>query len=95
MKEYIVNVLNEILSLTWNIESDKLWDYMTEWCKQKFEIYISKDILEKIHMNGILQSLNEKLGITMNWIHDLNFHKLWPFEVENIISVVPVAKDYS
>jgi len=75
-------------------DETQIWTYLTDYIKSKYSIHISKDILSKIHLNGVMISLNTLLGLKMNQIREINFDKFVPFDWSNIEYFRPLVKDY-
>jgi len=76
--EYLIKFLNETMSI--GRDETQIWTYLTDYIKSKYSIHISKDILSKIHLNGVMISLNTLLGLKMNQIREINFDKFVPFD---------------
>ena len=75
-----------------------MWEFLTEHARRKFQISIDRDMLDNIHLNGLLANILDKFGIKLTRsIRDINFsHSEGKFlDVEDIVFVGPTVKDYS
>jgi len=63
--------------------------------KDHYSVYLTKEVLSKIHLNGVMISLNDKMGLKMSMLREINFEKFLPFDKANIEKFVPKVKDYS
>ena len=43
-----------------------IWDFITDHAKRKYNVTIERDILKKIHLNGLFMNILDKMNITLN-----------------------------
>ena len=82
LKDYIVKFLNEVLSI--GRQDSQIWEYLTEYIKDRYQVFLTKEVLSKIHMNGVVLSLSDKIGLRINQLREIDFAKFLPFDLANI-----------
>lgn len=91
----ILNCFNEIFNNDdESFTSMKIWDYISEKSRKKFNINIERDILKKIHLNSLVLNLCSKLNIQISKVSEISFQSASPFAIEDIIDISPKFKDY-
>lgn len=76
-------------------QDSQIWEYLTEYIKDRYQVFLTKEVLSKIHMNGVVLSLSDKIGLRINQLREIDFAKFLPFDLANIEGVEPKAKDYT
>lgn len=74
-----------------------IWDFLTEHAKRKFFLTVERDILTKVHLNGLLANILSKLNIKVKRsLDDIDFtaNAAKLLQVDDIEFIGPTVKDY-
>ena len=74
-----------------------IWDFLTEHAKRKFFLTVERDILTKVHLNGLLANILSKLNIKVKpSLDDIDFtaNAAKLLQVDDIEFIGPTVKDY-
>ena len=84
-----------------NVESGAaattIWDFLTEHARRKFFLTVERETLTKVHLNGLLKNILEKLNIRLRKdLHLIDFTANGGkfLSVEDIEFIGPTVKDY-
>ena len=74
-----------------------IWDFLTEHARRKFFLTVERDILTKVHLNGLLANILSKLNIKVKpSLDDIDFtaNAAKLLQVDDIEFIGPTVKDY-
>jgi len=74
-----------------------IWDFLTEHARRKFFLTVERDILTKVHLNGLLANILSKLNIKVKRsLDDIDFmaNDGKFLSVDDIEFIGPTVKDY-
>lgn len=74
-----------------------IWDFLTEHARRKFSLTVERDILTKVHLNGLLSNILSKLNIKVKRpLDDIDFtaNDGKFLSVDDIDFIGPTVKDY-
>mmetsp|Transcript_12626 Transcript_12626/g.17037 ORF Transcript_12626/g.17037 Transcript_12626/m.17037 type:complete len:195 (+) Transcript_12626:421-1005(+) len=74
-----------------------IWDFLTEHARRKFFLTVERDILTKVHLNGLLANVLSKLNIKLNRsVDEIDFtaNEGKFLHIDDIEFIGPTVKDY-
>jgi len=97
----VLHYIHQIFDLK-NVEAGSIatsiWDFLTEHARRKFFLTVERDILTKVHLNGLLSNILSKLNIRLSRpLDDIDFsaNEGKFLTVADIEFIGPTVKDYS
>ena len=100
VKASVLHYIHQIFDMQ-NVErgtmATSIWDFLTEHARRKFFLTVERDILTKVHLNGLLANILAKLNIkTRRTIDDIDFTANGGkfLSVDDIEFIGPTVKDY-
>ena len=97
IKHSVIHYIHQIFDLKDVERGTSIWDFLTDHARRKFFLTVEREILSKIHLNGLLGNILAKLNIKLNKSLDrIDFTQsegnfLMPDDIEFI---GPTVKDY-
>ena len=74
-----------------------IWDFLTEHARRKFFLTVEREMLTKVHLNGLLKNILEKLNIKLKKdLHTIDFTANDGnfLDIDDIEFIGPTVKDY-
>lgn len=100
IKRCVLHYIHQIFDLkNVGLESaaTTIWDFLTDHSRRKFFLTVEREMLTKVHLNGLLTNILGKLSIRLKKpIDDIDFSAGGKFlEPTDIEFIGPTVKDYS
>lgn len=100
IKKTVLTYIHQIFDLQ-NVGSGaaatSIWDFLTEHARRKFFLTVEREMLTRVHLNGLLKNILDKLNIGLNKdlrTIDFNANEGKFLSVEDIDFIAPTVKDY-
>lgn len=88
IKKCVIHYLNEIFTRDNRESSIKVWEFLTETIRKKFDVFIEKDIIEKINVRALVYSVAKYLNLIYNPEYNpMNLDNSYPFNIDDLIDV--------
>ena len=100
IKKCVLQYIHQIFDLKnvgMGAAATTIWDFLTEHARRKFFLTVEREMLTKVHLNGLLKNILEKLNIKLKkdlhmidfTANDGNF-----LDIDDIEFIGPTVKDY-
>lgn len=104
IKQCILHYLHEIFNTDESQASSaqSIWDFITEHARKKFSVTIERDVLSRINMHGLFQTLCNRLNLRVRKpLKEIDFNQVNPstgkrefISIHDIENIAPIVKDY-
>ena len=93
VKKCVIHYLNEIFTKDDRESSIKVWEFLTETIRKKFDVFIEKDIIQKVNLRALCYRVAKYLNLVYNPEYDpMNLDNPYPFNLDDLIDIEPRVK---
>ena len=91
-KDIMITYLNQLLSVSETAVSRALWDQLTEYIREHWDIVVERGVLMKLHMPSLTIAVCKQLRVNFLRFFEINYLSLSPFPMASL-QMFPIVLD--